>query len=112
MLMDRESVGTAIEGGAFVKNDVKAPLKNGMDARLVELKDMEVGECGHVARISATGELGRRIRDMGLVPGSHLCVTGRAPLNDPLSIRLHGYTLSLRGSEASYIWVERDNGQQ
>ncbi len=76
--------------------------------RAVELKDMAVGESGSVVRICAVGELGRRIRDMGIIPGSRLCVTGRAPLNDPLTIRLRGYTLSLRGSEAAYILVEPD----
>ena len=89
----------------------KAGVPAARSGALVALKDMKVGECGHVARISAAGELGRRIRDMGLVPGSRLCVTGRAPLNDPLAIRLHGYTLSLRGTEAAYILVERENGR-
>lgn len=78
-------------------------------SRAIELKDMTVGESGSVVRIRAMGELGRRIRDMGIIPGSHLCVTGRAPLNDPLTIRLRGYTLSLRSSEAQYIMVEPDN---
>lgn len=78
-------------------------------SKAVELKDMAVGESGSVVRICAMGELGRRIRDMGIIPGSRLCVTGRAPLNDPLTIRLRGYTLSLRGSEAAYIMVEPDN---
>lgn len=77
--------------------------------KAIGLKDMGVGESGSVVRICARGELGRRIRDMGIIPGSHLCVTGRAPLNDPLTIRLRGYTLSLRSSEAAYIMVEPDN---
>ena len=49
--------------------------------------------------------MGRRIRDMGLVPGVEIQVVGRAPLEDPVAIRLLGFTLTLRNSEADYIQV-------
>lgn len=56
--------------------------------------------------ISAEGELGRRIRDMGLIPGTEVEVVGRAPLRDPVALRLFGVTLALRNKEADYITVE------
>jgi ferrous iron transport protein A len=56
--------------------------------------------------VTATGELGRRIRDMGLIPGTTLKVIGRAPLRDPVALRLLDVTLTLRNSEADYITVE------
>ena len=43
---------------------------------------------------------------MGLVPGEEVQVTGRAPLKDPVSLRLRGFTLSLRNNEADQITVE------
>jgi ferrous iron transport protein A len=43
---------------------------------------------------------------MGLVPGTELMVVGRAPLKDPVALRLRGFTLTLRNSEADYITVE------
>jgi ferrous iron transport protein A len=57
-------------------------------------------------RVKAAGELGRRIRDMGLVPGTEIRVQGRAPLYDPVALRIRGFTLTLRNKEADYIEVE------
>ena len=52
------------------------------------------------------GELGRRIRDMGLVPGTAIKIQGRAPLYDPVALRVKGFTLTLRNNEADHIEVE------
>ncbi len=65
-------------------------------------------QSGTIAAISAEGELGRRIRDMGLVPGTRVTIQGRAPLYDPVALRLMGFTLTLRNNEADYIDVEVD----
>ena len=67
---------------------------------------MQLNQKGVITTITATGELGRRIRDMGLVPGTELMVVGRAPLRDPIALRLRGFTLTLRNNEADYITVE------
>ena len=72
----------------------------------VNLRQMQPKQSGTITSISAQGELGRRIRDMGLVPGTRLTVQGRAPLHDPVALRLMGFTLSLRNNEADYIDVE------
>ncbi len=67
---------------------------------------MKVNQTGRIVCVKAKGELGRRIRDMGLVPGKQIRVQGRAPLKDPVSLRLMGFTLTLRNNEAEYIEVE------
>ena len=72
----------------------------------INLRAMQVNQCGIIKTVTAKGELGRRIRDMGLVPGSEITVIGRAPLKDPVALRLKGFTLTLRNSEADYITVE------
>ena len=46
--------------------------------------------------------------EMGCVPGELVQVVQVAPLGDPISIAVSGYTLSLRISEASSIFVEQD----
>ncbi|WP_243358122.1 FeoA family protein [Fundidesulfovibrio terrae] len=75
-----------------------------MDQAL-SLRLLKVGEKAQIVRIMAEGELGRRIRDMGLVPGAEVEVVGRAPLKDPVALRLKGFTLSLRNNEADFIMV-------
>jgi len=72
------------------------------------LRHMSVGQKGIVAKVTAQGELGRRIRDMGLVPGTPLQIQGRAPLKDPVAIRLRDFTLTLRNNEADHVTVEVD----
>jgi ferrous iron transport protein A len=56
--------------------------------------------------IDADGELGRRVRDMGLVPGTEVTVVGKAPLRDPVALRLRDFTMTLRNKEADHITVE------
>ncbi|MCA1743138.1 MAG: ferrous iron transport protein A [Desulfovibrionales bacterium] len=61
--------------------------------------------------VGGHGEMGRRIRDMGLVPGVEVQIVGRAPLNDPVALRLRDFTLTLRNNEADQIFVEIVNGR-
>lgn len=76
------------------------------------LRAMQANQSGTIARVSATGELGRRIRDMGLVPGTFVTIVGRAPLKDPVALRLKGFTLTLRNNEADMIEVNVDNHKE
>jgi ferrous iron transport protein A len=72
----------------------------------INLRKMLNNQAGTIARIKVSGELGRRIRDMGLVPGTEIKIQGRAPLYDPVALRIRGATLTLRNNEADFIEVE------
>ena len=72
------------------------------------MRQMKEKQSGIIKSVNAGGELGRRIRDMGLVPGTEIKVQGRAPLYDPVALRVMGATLTLRNNEADYIEVEVD----
>lgn len=74
----------------------------------IRLRHMKKNQSGHITAITVDGELGRRIRDMGLVPGTRITVRGRAPLYDPVALRLMGFTLTLRNREADFIVVEME----
>jgi ferrous iron transport protein A len=73
------------------------------------LRHMQINERAVIKTVSATRELGRRLRDMGLVPGTEVLIVGRAPLQDPVSLRLKGFTMTLRNNEADYITVETED---
>ncbi|MFZ5585579.1 MAG: FeoA family protein [Thermodesulfobacteriota bacterium] len=77
----------------------------------ISLRRLQPGQSAVVAKVGASGELGRRLRDMGLVPGTPLKVIGRAPLNDPVEIKLRGYNLTLRNNEADFITVQVEDVQ-
>ncbi len=73
---------------------------------IVPLRRMAKGQRGIIHRVNASGEIGRRILDMGLVPGTPFQVQGRAPLKDPVAIRIRSFTLMLRNSESDFIEAE------
>lgn len=75
-------------------------------AENVSLRTLHKGQHAVITAIQAEGEMGRRIRDMGLVPGARIQVVGRAPLQDPVALRLKGFTLTLRNNEADFIQVD------
>ena len=72
----------------------------------INLREMQVNQTGTIRSVRATGELGRRIRDMGIVPNTEVRIVGRAPLKDPVALRLLDFTITLRNNEADFITVE------
>jgi len=72
----------------------------------MNMRLMKENQKGVICSVKARGELGRRIRDMGLVPGTPIQVKGRAPLYDPVALQVMGFTLTLRNKEADFIEVE------
>ncbi|MDJ0720560.1 MAG: FeoA family protein [Desulfobacterales bacterium] len=74
----------------------------------IPMRQMQDNQSGTIRAVRADGELGRRIRDMGLVPGTEIRIQGRAPLYDPVALRVMGFTLTLRNNEADFIEVEVD----
>jgi ferrous iron transport protein A len=47
-----------------------------------------------------------KLMEMGCLPGEIISIEKIAPLGDPISIRVAGYSLSLRLNEAEAILVE------
>ena len=69
------------------------------------LNDIGVGQTCTVKRLNDTGEIRRRIMDMGITKGTEISVLKIAPLGDPIDISVRGYQLSLRRSDAANIEV-------
>ena len=69
------------------------------------LADLAIGSSGTVREVHGEPELRRRLLEMGLIPGTIVQLIRRAPLGDPLALRLRGYDLSLRTAEARLIQV-------
>lgn len=56
-----------------------------------------------ITGVRGGGPLTYRLMEMGLIEGAHVEVLGRAPLGDPLHLRLGDYALSLRRDEAELV---------
>jgi len=69
--------------------------------RLTELKP------GQQAIISefTNSDISLKLLEMGCIPGEKILVVQVAPLGDPISINISGYSLSLRLNEAENIIV-------
>lgn len=70
------------------------------------LDRLPIGNRAVIRKIHKSGEIGRRILDMGITKGAEVEVVRAAPLGDPIDIKVMGYHLSLRRSEAARIEVE------
>ncbi len=74
-----------------------------MDAR--PLSSLDVGHSGEIMDVRGDGQMEIRLLEMGLVPGTRIMVVKRAPLGDPLELRVRGYHVSLRRAEAATVLV-------
>ena len=70
------------------------------------LSEMKAGEKGRISQVGGSGQIHRRILDMGVIPQTTVEVERIAPMGDPMWIRLKGYQLSLRKEEAANVYVE------
>ena len=59
-----------------------------------------------ITSINGNGAHAGRMMEMGLIEGAEVSVIRRAPLGDPLQIRLGDYELSLRSLQAELVDVE------
>ena len=73
---------------------------------LKKLSDFVIGESGVITKVEGEGKLRRRLLDMGVTPGAHVLLRKKAPLGDPIEIKIRGYELTLRITEASLVEVE------
>ena len=76
--------------------------------KIIKMREMLDNQKGVIHKITSTGDMGRRIREMGLVPNTSIQIQGRAPLKDPVAVRLTDFVLTLRNNEADHILVEID----
>ncbi|MBP6507050.1 MAG: ferrous iron transport protein A [Opitutaceae bacterium] len=72
----------------------------------IKLSELAVGASAVVQGYPKSGTAFIRLREMGLLAGTTLTLVRTAPLGDPLEIKLRGYHLTLRKSEAEHVLVE------
>jgi len=73
---------------------------------LLKLSELTVGSAAVVREFPKQGSAFLRLREMGLMPGTTLTLIRLAPLGDPIEVKVRGYNLTLRKSEAEHILVE------
>ncbi len=69
------------------------------------LANLPVGTSAKVVSVSGNNAVTKRLMEMGVVPGVSVRVVKSAPFGDPIEIRVRGYSLAMRKSEADTIEV-------
>ena len=71
----------------------------------MQLRELKPGQSGVVTAVGGQGALRQHFLDMGVIPGATVTVTKLAPMGDPMELRIRGYELTLRLSDAEKIDV-------
>lgn len=69
------------------------------------LDKLEIGKDAIIQSVGGEGALRRHFLDMGLTPGTEVTLIKRAPMGDPIELRLRSYELTLRLEDAARIEI-------
>jgi ferrous iron transport protein A len=59
-----------------------------------------------IKKVNGEGPVFNRLMEMGFCESTELEVIRFAPLGDPMQVKLHGFNLSLRKTEAALVEVD------
>ena len=77
---------------------MKALTHTGLDA-------VTAGTMATVLAVQGDDDIAKRLIDLGFWPGTQVRLIRRAPLGDPIELRLRGFRLALRCVEAARVVV-------
>lgn len=73
--------------------------------KTMTLTGLPQGTDARVVSVGGQGPVTRRLLEMGVIPGVTVSVVKKAPFGDPMEVRVRGYSLAMRRSEADAIEV-------
>lgn len=72
------------------------------------LAQLPPGATATIVRIATGRSSLTRLRELGLVPGTRVTLIRRAPLGEPIEIRIRGSHIAMRNHDAAHIEIETD----
>ncbi|MBR2792188.1 MAG: ferrous iron transport protein B [Erysipelotrichaceae bacterium] len=72
----------------------------------MKLNEIKQNQTVRIKSVGGEGALRQHFLDMGVIPDALITLVKYAPMGDPMELRIHGYELTLRLSEAEKIEVE------
>ena len=69
------------------------------------LDELPLGQSAKVVKLTGAVGVRRRLMERGITPAAMVEAVRRAPLGDPLDIKVRGYHLSLRKEEAAAVEI-------
>jgi ferrous iron transport protein A len=80
-------------------------------ADMQKLSQLAVGSHAVVKEFPKQGAAFLRLREMGMLPGTKIQLIRTAPMGDPIEVKVRGYHLTLRKTEAENVLVEPSPNQ-
>jgi len=80
-------------------------MKQDLENERLTLTSVPIGKQAKVVKVIGNSRISRRLMEMGVIPGVSLEVLKAAPFGDPIEVRVRGYNLAMRRSEADSIEV-------
>lgn len=71
----------------------------------ITLDALPIGKTATILSVGGAGALRLRLLDMGLIPKTKVTLIKRAPMGDPIELRVRGYELTLRVEDAKQITI-------
>ena len=69
------------------------------------LDQLPLGQEAVVLQMEEGGQFGRRMKEMGITEGVHICRKRQAPLGDPSVYMVRGSALAIRNTDAAHFLV-------
>jgi Fe2+ transport system protein FeoA len=70
------------------------------------LADLRPEESSRIRTVTGTDGISQRLCELGFTAGQVVRVVRRAPLGDPMQVRIRGFDLAVRHAEATRVVVE------
>ena len=77
-----------------------------LEAVIMTLNQLGIGKTARITAVGGEGSLRQHFLDMGVIPGAEVTLVQYAPMGDPMELRIHGYSLTLRKDDAEKIGIE------
>lgn len=74
----------------------------------MNVSELRIGDKRKIAKVGGVGVVRHRLLEMGIIPGTQVSVTKKAPLGDPIQIHIRGYELSIRKEDALLIELSEE----
>lgn len=72
---------------------------------ILSLADLKEGQTARVQDLSSTGSMRRRLRDIGLIEGTHVKCLQKSPAGDPVAYLIRGAVIALRSEDSKKVLI-------
>ena len=72
----------------------------------MKLNELNEGQSAVVTKISLSGDIRRRLYDLGLIKGTKVSCEIISPMGNPIAYNIRGAVIALRNSDADKIFIK------